>query len=144
MTGTRLSWQTEAVVVSAGPLLQVGLAVAGFVWLRKLRRDHREAAPTLGDWLATTLALNAARWLRGLTGSPSDPQPPDEALLSRYIGLPAWFLPYLLVLVAVIVIIAILRLHPPGGRLLPFLSWGLGGVISYLLWMKLAGPFLLP
>jgi hypothetical protein len=144
VTGIRLTWQSDALVTAAGPLLQAGLAVAGFVWLCNLRRERREAAPTLDDWLATTLALNAGRWLRGLTGPPSNPQPPDEALLSRAIGLPSWFLPYLLALAAVIALIACVRLLPPGGRLLPFLSMGLGGAIGIHLWMNIVGPFLLP
>ena len=144
VTGIRLTWQADALVTAAGPLLQAGLAVAGFVWLRNLRTGRREAAPTLGDWLATTLALNAGRWLRGLTGPPSHPQPPDEALLSRAIGLPAWFLPYLLAVMAILALLGILRLLPPGGRLLPFLAMGLGGAIGIQLWMSVLGPFLLP
>jgi hypothetical protein len=144
VTGKRLSWQADALLTSAGPLVQAGLAVTGFVWLRRLRRDRREANPTVGEWVATMLALNVGRWVRGFTGPPSDPQPPDEALLSRAVGLPAWFLPYLLALVTVVAVIAILRLHPPGGRLLPFLSGGFGGIISFLLWMNVLGPFLLP
>lgn len=134
----------DALWASAGPLVQAALAVGGFLWLRRLRKHRREAAPTLGEWLATMLALNAGRWLRGFTGPPSHPQPKDEAQISQAIGLPAWCLPYLLGLLAVIAALAIVRLHPPGDRVLPFLSVGLGGVIGTLCWMRLMGPFLLP
>jgi hypothetical protein len=144
VSGIMLTWQADALLVSAGPLVQAALAVAGFLWLRRLRGHCREAAPTLGDWLATSLALNAGRWLRAFTGPPSHPQPRDETLVSQAIGLPAWFLPYLLGLLAVIALIATMRLHPPGGRSLPFLSLGLGGAIGIHLWMRLVGPFLLP
>jgi hypothetical protein len=59
-------------------------------------------------------------------------------------GLPGWLLPYFLGLVAIVVIFATIRLHPPGDRLMPFLAWSVGGVVSALLWMRVVGPFLLP
>jgi hypothetical protein len=103
-----------------------------------------EAAATPGDWLATSLALNAGRWLRGFIGPPAHPQPGDEAFLSQAMGLPQWFLPYSLGLFALIALIAIIRLHPRGNRLVPFSSMLLGGVIGCFVWTRVVGPLLLP
>ncbi len=149
VTGTMpkdaLAWRADALQASAGPLVQTVSAVAGFVWLRRLRLHCREAPPSLSDWLATILiVLNAGPWLRGLAESPKHPQLLDEALVSEAIGLPAQFLPYLLATVAVVAVLATMRLHPPEGRLVAVFSIGLGAVSGFLLWMKLLGPFLLP
>jgi hypothetical protein len=129
---------------SAGPLLQAVLGTAGFLCLRRSRLHRLEATATPGDWVATTLALNFGRWLRSFAATPSHPMPDDEAYISRAMDLPAWLLPYFLGVVAVVAIVATIRLHPPGARLMPFLSLGAGGGLGALLWMKVAGPFLLP
>jgi len=124
----------------AGPLVTAVLAGAGLLWLHRLRKHRRDATPTLSDWLATSLILNAGRWFRGFTG----PYPKDEAHISQAIGLPAWLLPAPLGLLAVIAAVAAVRLHPRGSRLFPFFWMGLGCTIGVLLWMRLLGPFLLP
>jgi hypothetical protein len=134
----------DALMAGAGPLVQATLAVGGFLWLRRARQHHPDGAATLPDWVATMLALNAARGIRGFTGPPNHPEPKDEALVSQALGLPAWFLPYLLAAVSAIALLAIVRLHPPGHRLLPLGSMVLGVLVSGVLWMRLAGPFLLP
>src|SRR6267378_824040 len=90
----KLTLQANVLVTCAGPLVGAVLVVAGFVLLRTARKHRIEGAPTLADWLATSLALNAGRWLRGFTGPPSHPQPADEAFVSQALGLPKWFLPY--------------------------------------------------
>jgi len=79
-TGPRekLTEQTNVLITCAGPLVGAVLMVAGFVWLRRARQQRLAAAPTPGDWLATSLALNAGRWLRGFAGPPSHPQPADR------------------------------------------------------------------
>ncbi|HYG34471.1 MAG TPA: hypothetical protein VEC99_06780 [Clostridia bacterium] len=138
------TWQVGLLQTSAGPLVNAVMAVAGLLWLYRLRKNSREAAPTAGAWLATIFALNAGRWLRSFTSSPSHPEPKDEALISQVIGLPEWFLPYLLGGLAVIAVFATIRLHPPGGRLVPFVSLGIGGVIGIFVWMRWVGPFVLP
>ena len=141
----RLTQQKDLLVTSAGPLLGAVMALAGFFWLRRLREHRLAAAVGPADWLATTLLVfNTGRWFRCVTGPPSNPMPNDEAWISRGVGLPAWLLPYLLGLIALIVLIATIRLHPRGSRCLPFLSLGLGGVTGTLLWMKIVGPLLLP
>ncbi len=134
----------DAIMTGAGPLMQAVLAVGGFLWLGHARKQGPDGAARLGGWIATLLALNAARWLRGFTGLPSHPQPQDEAVVSQALGLPAWFLPYLLVPLAVIAVVALVRLHRLGHRFLPFLSMGLGVMVSGVLWMTLVGPLLLP
>lgn len=125
-------------------MVGVVLMALGLVWLWKRRRDRRLAPATAADWLATSLAMNAGRWLRGLTGPPSNPQPNDEAFISKALGLPPWLLPYCLTLLAIIVGLAIIRQHAPGQRLLPFSAIMLGGVIGCALWMRLLGPIILP
>jgi len=99
---------------------------------------------TPGDWVATSFVLNVGRWLRSFAGPPSRSMPEDEAFISRAMGLPAWLLPYFLGAVAIIAVVATIRLHPPGDRLIPFLALGIGGVAGAFLWMKVVGPFLLP
>lgn len=131
------------VVCAAGPLVNAILAATGFVWLRHLRKHRVDSAVTTVDWFATALAINAGRWLRAAS-LPSNPQPPDEAFLSRAMSLADWCLPYFLGVTAIVVIIAVIRLHPPGERLVPFASLFLGGVVGVFLWMHFVGPFLLP
>jgi hypothetical protein len=136
--------QTAVLAVSAGPLGDAVLAGVGLLWLYRLRGHRREAAPTLVDWLATILAVQAGRWLRGFTGPPSSPQPPDEAFISQALGMPAWLLPYLFALLCLIPLGAMVRLHPPGARLLPFTCLIVGACAGGLVWLTFLGRFLLP
>ena len=141
----KITQHAEILFTSGGPLMGAVLAVVGFLWLRRLRVHRREAASNSCDWLATSLVLlNVGRGFQALAGTPSHPRPSDEAFLSRALGLPAYLFPYSFGLLAVIALVGTVRLHPPGGRLLPFLSMLLGSVIGALLWLELVGPFLLP
>ncbi len=149
VTGTMpkeaLTWRGDALQASAGPLVQVVLAAAGFAWLRSLREDRREAAVTMKDWLATVfVGLNAGHWLRGFADPLGCQQLIDEARVSGAMGLRPTVLPCLFACLAVVALLATLRLHPPGNRLLPFLSMAAGGAIGFVVWIKLAGPLLLP
>jgi hypothetical protein len=143
-TPSRMGPSGKLLVVVAGPLGDGIFAGAGLLWLYVLRRHRREAAPTRAEWFATILAMSAARWLRGWSGPPAHPQPGDEVFLSQALGMPGWLLPYLLALVCVIPLVAVVRLHPPGARLIPFLLLVLGGLTGRQLWMRVVGPFLLP
>jgi hypothetical protein len=143
-TPSRMGPSGKLLVVIAGPLGDGIISGAGLLWLYLLRKHRREAAPTLAEWLATVLAMSAARWLRGLGGSPSHPQPGDEVFISQAMGMPGWFLPYLLAPVCVVPLVAVIRLHPPGARLVPFVVLVLGGLTGRQLWMRVVGPFLLP
>ena len=143
-TPSRMGPHGKLLVILAGPAGDALMGGVGLLWLYLLRRHRREAAPTLVEWLATTLALSAARWLRGFGGLPSHPQPGDEVLLSQAMGMPNWFLPYLLAPLCVIPLIAVIRLHPPGARLAPFAALILGGLVGRQLWILAAGPCLLP
>ncbi len=134
----------DVLVAAAGPVATAVLGVAGYLWLRSLRRHRLAEAPTLVDWLVTCLAMNLSRWLRALANPPSHPQPDDEAGVSRALGLPQWLLPYVLGVLSVIALVAIIRLHPPGSRLVPFCCLMLGGCLGVFLWFRLVGPFLLP
>lgn len=130
---------TDIVHAGAGPLVTAVMAAGGFLWLYRLRRHRREAEATPGDWLATSLVLNAGRWAGGFI-RPGQ----DEAFVSQTLGLPWWLLPYLLGVVAFIPLVAAVRLHPPGARLFPFASLLLGGLTAFLVWTRLLGPLLLP
>jgi hypothetical protein len=141
---TKMSKPQAVLAVGAGPVGDFLLAGVGVLWLYQLRRHRREAAPTVADWFATILTLQAFRWLRGFFGSPSDPQPGDEAFISRALGMPGWLLPYLLALLCLLPLYAMVRLHPPGVRLLPFACLLAGVFISGQLWMTLLGALLLP
>ena len=140
----QLTPTVNLVITAAGVMAGVLLMAVGYVWLWMRRRHRRSEPVTLLDWLATSLAMNAGRWLRGLTGPPSNPQPNDEAFISKALGLPSWLLPYCLTLVALIALVAIVREHPSGQRLLPFSAIMFGGFIGCALWMWLIGPMLLP
>ena len=130
---------TAIVHAGAGPLATAVMVTGGFLWLYWLRRHRREAEATPGDWLATSLVLNAGRWVAGLIRPRH-----DEVLVSQSLGMPAWALPYLLGALALIPLAAAIRLHPPGARLLPFASLLLGGVAGFFAWTRLLGPVLLP
>lgn len=127
-----------------GVMVAVVLMALGYVWLWKRRRNRRSEPATALDWIATSLALNALRWLRGFTGPPSNPQPNDEAFISKALGLPSWLLPYCLTLLALIMAIAIVRQHAAGQQLVPFSALMLGGCIGFALWMLVLGPIILP
>jgi len=144
--GTReqLTPTVDLLIAMAGPMVSVVLMALGCVWLWKRRRNRWSEPAMVFDWIATSLALNASRWLRGFIGSPSNPQPNDEALISKALGLPSWLLPYCLALMALIVVVAIIRQHAAGQRLLPFSAIILGGIIGCSLWMWLLGPIILP
>ena len=149
VTGTMpkeaLTWRGDALQASAGPLVQFVLAVAGFAWLRSLRQHRREAAVTMQDWLATVLiGLNAGHWLQGVADPFGYRQLIDEARVSGAIGLRPTVLPCLFAFLAVVALLATMQLHPPGSRLLPFLSMAAGGAIGFFVWIRLAGPLLLP
>ena len=140
----QLTPTAHLLITVAGVMVGVVLMVVGLVWLWKRRQDRRSEPATLLDWLATSLAMNAGRWLRGLTGPPSNPQPTDEAFISKAMGLPPWLLPYCLTLMALIIVVAIIRQHPAGQRLLPFSAMMLGGFIGCGLWIGMIGPIILP
>ncbi len=98
VTGTMpkeaLTWRGDALQASAGPLVQVVMAVAGFAWLRSLRHHRCEATVTIKDWLATVLVgLNAGHWLRGFADPFGYRQLIDEARVSGAIGLRPTVLP---------------------------------------------------
>jgi len=128
----------------AGPLVNAVLAIIGLGWLYALRRHRREAEVTVTDWLATTLALNAARWAEVFLSRSGQLEPRDEVYASQALGLPIWLLPAVTALLAMVAVLAAMRLHPPGQRILPFVSAGIGGGLGVALWMTVAGPFLLP
>jgi hypothetical protein len=139
-----LSLHAFWLVATAGPAVEAILAIGGCFWLWHLRHNRAQAAATCMDWLATFPALCAARWLRCFTGTPGQPQPPDEAALSASFGFPKWFFPYLLAPVAIVLLIGVVRLHPRGARLVPFASAVLGGCLGLVLWVRVFGPRILP
>jgi hypothetical protein len=131
--------QTAIFHAGAGPMFSAGLVGVGFLWLYRLRRHRREENPTPSDWLATSLVLNAGRWVVSFIRPRH-----DEVLVSQSLGLPGWLLPCSLGLLAFIPLVATLRLHPPGTRLLPFTFLCSGGLLGTLVWTKLLGPLVLP
>ena len=143
-TQAQLTPKVNLMITLAGPLTDAVLMALGFGWLWILRRHRESSLATFFDWIATALALHSGRWLRGFTGLPSNPQPNDEAFISKALGLPSWLLPYLLAILAAIVSVAIVRQHAVGQRLVPFSAMMLGGCIGCALWMWLIGPIILP
>jgi hypothetical protein len=137
--------KTSAVLtVGAAPLGDAVLAGVGLWWLYWLRRHRPEKPATASDWIATLLAAQAWRWMRGFSVFSSNPQPGDEMFLSRILGMPAWVLPLLLALLCLIPLRAMIRLHPPGERLLPFACLLSGACAGGVVWLNLLGPRLLP
>jgi hypothetical protein len=143
-TQAQLTPKVNLIITLAGPLTDAVQMVLGFGWLWMLRRHRKTSPASFLDWTATALALHACRWLRGFTGLPANPQPDDEAFISKALGLPSWLLPYCLTLMALIVLVAIIRQHAVGQRLVPFSAIMLGGCIGCALWMWLIGPIILP
>lgn len=143
-TAAQLTPHVNLMGTMAGPLVDAVQMIIGVAWLWMLRRHRRTSPATFLDWIATALALHAGRWLRGFAGSPSNPQPEDEAFISQALGLPAWLLPYCLAVMAVVMLTAIVRQHAVGQRLIPFSAIMLGGCIGCALWMWLLGPLILP
>lgn len=131
-------------IAGAGPAVETALTIGGFYWLWRLRRNRRESSVTLTDWFATFLILCGARWLRCLAGTPAHPLPSDEAFLSGSLGFPPWLLSYLFAPVGLAIIIAAIRLHPRGNRLVPFVSAFLGMAVGGFVWLKIIGPHILP
>jgi hypothetical protein len=131
-------------VIAGGPVVTALMTIGGFFWLWHLRRGRLEAAATSADWLATFLVLCAIRWLRCFGASPAHPQPKDEALLSAGFGWPPWLLPHLIASAALALVVVAIRLHPRGGRLVPFGCAFLGCCLGWFLWLKVFGPKILP
>ncbi|TAK94199.1 MAG: hypothetical protein EPO07_17070, partial [Verrucomicrobia bacterium] len=128
-TPQQITQNVHWLLAAAGPLVGLALMIVGVFWLW-LSRRHNLTSVTAMEWLATSLAFNAGRWLRGFTGLPSNPQPHDEAFVSKALGLPPWLLPYCLALAALGTIIFIIRQHPARERLFPFSAMMLGGIIG--------------
>ena len=65
--GTReqITPTVNLLITTAGVMVGVVLMALGFVWLWKRRRKRRSEPATALDWIATSLACNAGRWLRG-------------------------------------------------------------------------------
>jgi hypothetical protein len=147
-TGIRLPQPTPphilCLTVGAGPAVEALLTSVGSFWLRHLRKNRLQSVATYADWLATFLILCAGRWLRAFASAPSNPMPSDEAKLSANFGLPSWFLPYLLALMALAILMAAISLHPRGNRLVPFASAILGMAVGIVVWLKIIGPRILP
>jgi hypothetical protein len=142
--GGRATPASLRLVVAAGPSITALMVLAGLFWLWHLRRDRWQAPVRPTDWFATFLVLCAARWLRCSTGALALHQPSDEAMLSASVGFPPWLLPYLLAPVALGLLVAAVRLHPRGNRLVPFGSAVVGICLGAVLWVKVLGPLLLP
>lgn len=141
--GTKITYQADILFASGGPLMNAFLGILGLLWLGRLRSGRIDSSPTILDWIATCLAINLGRSLRGFSGMSSN-QLSDEAYVSRAFGLPPWMLPCVLGAVAVGALFITIRLHPPGRRLLPFASLIVGGTIGVTLWTKVIGPLAFP
>ncbi len=125
-------------VTVAGPAVEYGLGTIGFAWLRRTRRG-REAEPvSRAEWLATGLALCWARALKtvpvGLFGRG------DELRLSAGLGWPELALPLAITAVALLVLGAVVRLHPPEGRAAPLAALLSGAAAGAGLWVFAVGP----
>lgn len=134
----------DLAVTAAGPGFEVVvLGGAGLVWLYRLRRSRRADPATWWDWVATWLALNAARWITIPFRSSGGPTP-DEVRLVKASGCPVWLGLTLLAVVACYPVIRTVRLHPRGARLVPFAYGLVGGFGGVALWLRVLGPRLLP
>jgi len=122
---------TRPWITAAGPCVDALLAIGGFLWLCRLRLGRLDAAPSRTDWLATYFVLCAVTPVAACVGLLAhDSTLPDEASLSEQIGFPKWLLPCLLAPLALIMIVAAIRLHPRGYRLLPFVCAFLGSLVG--------------
>ena len=129
----------DLLITAAAPLLHMLFGSVGLIWLCWLRRGRRDEPADWRDWVATWLALNAARWIAGPFRGSS-----DEAFLVKASGLPAPIGLTLLAIVSAGAIIITIRRHPRGSRLVPFIYGLLGGSAGGLFWLHWLGPRLLP
>ncbi len=134
----------ELFITIAGPLVQLILAMAGFFWLRRLKKQRLGVELTFQDWLAVILTMNALRWLRGLGIPLGFSHLADEMIFSQGVGLPRWLLPAFLGIISLPMLIAIIRFLPRGNWLFSILSLLSGGILGAFVWMKFIGPELLP
>jgi hypothetical protein len=144
LAATPAPW-VEASISAAGPAVQALLAGGALLWLHRRRRRRRRDPATSLDWLVTWLALNAGRWpAGGMARTFIGTALVDEVIVATALGLPPWLVLSLLALLALGALVATVRLHPPGWRVLPFGCAILGGVLGGNLWLRLIGPRLLP
>lgn len=115
-------WKARILVSAAGPACDAIIGGTGVLTLYLLRRRRGTHSATWMDWCATIIALPALRWLRGFGGTPANPQPHDEAVVSHLLGLPQWLLPYALTVLCIVPLVMMVRLHPPRERLWPLFS----------------------
>jgi hypothetical protein len=131
-------------ITAGGPCVTALMVTGGLVWLWRSRREHPLEPVTYAGWCATLLVFCSARWLRFSTGALAMALPNDEAVISASIGFPKWALPYALVSLAFCAVLAATCLHPRSRRLAPLSSAMFGLCLGAVLWLKLAGPRLLP
>lgn len=132
-------------VTAGGPLVQVLAGGAGLLWLYRRRQDRRSEPANPADWLATWTALNGGRWVAGFVPAVLAPtRLGDEVLLIEAIGLPRWLGLILIGLFGCALLVATIRLHPRGARLVPFTYAFVGGFAALNLWLHWLGPRILP
>jgi hypothetical protein len=134
----------DLIITIAGPLVNLILAMAGFFWLRRLKKQRLGVELTFQDWLAVILTMNALRWLRGLGIPLGFSHLTDEMIFSQGVGLPRWLLPVFLGIISLPMLIAIVWFLPRGNRLFSILSLLSGGILGVFVWMKFVGPQLFP
>ena len=118
-------------VKAAGPLVDVLIAVGGFLWLRQRHRTRGDAQAGLPDWIATIFGLGLTNFIIGFVATLTvGTVPLDTPSMSLMLGWPGWLLSGVFALLALALITSSLRLLPRGSRLLPVLGICLGTVLG--------------
>jgi hypothetical protein len=144
-------------ITLGGPLQTTLTGTAGLIWLIILwRRASAGSPPGVAGWTATLLALfwsrelycgtmhSIYRLLVLLGGLHGRSFTTDEALLSRWWGMPEWVVPLLTGAVGLAICVQAVWLYPQGRRLHLLVGGAIGGFTGFYLWARLLGPILLP
>lgn len=137
--------RVDAIFAASGPAVQLVLGAVGACWLYGRRRRRRAEMATWLDWFATCLVLNGGRGLAsGISATISGTNLKDEMSLAMALGIAPWLVFAVLGLIGLGLFVFMIRLHPPGSRLAPFVCLFVGCTLGVNLWLHVLGPRLLP
>jgi len=146
--------KTESILITlGGPIQTTFTGLLGLLLLFLRRKQIRNTGLTHFDWLFVFMSLF---WLRelfnivvsissGLIEGNGTYFGGDEAKISQYLELPIWTIGIVLGIIGLVSSIFVIFKIIPSRMRLTFISGGfIGGIIGFILWMKVIGPIILP
>lgn len=140
-------------ITLAGPLQTMLIGTIGILFLLVYRKNFQnKTALSVNQWaiVFTTLfwlrqVMNFAVWMGGywLNGNFSDS--PDEIRLAQQLELPVWSITCLTAITGLIILAWVFFKFIPDKQKMTFILSGFtGGLVGYVLWLKILGPLLMP